>query len=91
MGMYKHGLTRRYLNLGDDGQAHHYHYLDRGRFAEIPFEEALAWVAEPLAEMGETLETPYHEEYTARRSAALRAAGWDELRVQIQAEKVAIR
>jgi hypothetical protein len=50
----------------------------------------LAWVAEPLAEMGKTLETPYDEEYKARRSAALRAAGWRELRVQIQPERVAI-
>jgi hypothetical protein len=66
--LYKHGLSRRYLNLGDDGHA--YRYLDGGRFEEIPFKEALAWVAEPLAEMGETLGTPYDEEYKARRSAA---------------------
>jgi hypothetical protein len=57
---YKHGLSRRYLNLGDDGRADR--YLDRGRFEEISFEEALAWVVEPLAEMGETLETPYDAE-----------------------------
>lgn len=88
VNLYKHGLSRRYLNLGDDGRA--YRYLGRGRFAEIPFEEALAWVAEPLAGMSETLETPYDEEYKARRSAALRAAGFDELRVQIEPEKVAI-
>jgi len=86
--LYKHGLSRRYMNLGDDGRA--YRYVERGRFVEIPFEEALAWVTEPLAEMGETLETPYDEEYKARRSAALRAADWRELRVQIQPEKVAI-
>jgi len=86
--LYKHGISRRYLNLGDDGRA--YRYVERSRFEEIPFEEALAWVAEPLAEMGETLETPYDEEYKARRSAALRAAGWRQLRVQIQPERVAI-
>ena len=56
VNLYKHGLSRRYLNLGDDGRA--YRYLDGGRFEEIPFEEAFGWVAEPLAEMGETLETP---------------------------------
>jgi hypothetical protein len=89
VNLYKQGLSRRYLNLGDDGRA--YRYLDRGRFEEIPFEEALAWVVEPLAEMGETLETPYDEKYKARRSAALRAAGWEELRVQIQPEEVAIQ
>ena len=51
---YKHGLSRRYLNLRDDGRA--FRQLDRGRFEEIPFSEALAWVAEPLAAMGETLD-----------------------------------
>ena len=89
VNLYKHGLSRRYLNLGDDGRA--YRYLDRGRFEEIPFEEALAWVVEPLAETGETLETPYDEEYRARCSAALRAAGWEELRVQIRPESSAIQ
>ena len=88
VNLYKHGLSRRYLNLGDDGGA--YRYVEDGRFAETPFEEVLAWVAEPLAEMGETLETPCDEAYKARRSAALRAAGWHELRVQIQPEKIAI-
>jgi hypothetical protein len=53
VNLYKHGLSRHHLNLGDDGRA--YRYLERGRFEEIPFEEALAWVAEPLAEKGETL------------------------------------
>lgn len=86
--LYKHGLTRRYLNLGDDGRA--YRYLDCGRFEEIPFEEALAWVREPLAEMGETLETPYDGDYRARRSAALHAAGYQELRLKIEPNEVAI-
>jgi hypothetical protein len=88
LNLYKHGLTRRYLNLADDGRA--FHHLGAGRFEEIPFEEALRWVVEPLAEMGETLETPYDEEYRARRSEALRAAGWEEVRVEIEPASVAI-
>lgn len=88
VNLYKHGLSRRYLNLGDDGRA--YRYLDRGRFAEIPFEQGLSWVVEPLAAMGETLETPYDEDYKARRSACLRVAGWAELRIQVPARNVAI-
>ena len=86
--LYKHGLTRRYLNLGDDGRA--FRHVDRGRFEEMPFEEALAWVSEPLAELGETLETPYDEEYRTRRSADLRAAGIKELRLKIEPEEVSI-
>jgi hypothetical protein len=64
INLYEQGLSRRYLNLGDDGRA--YRYLERGRFEEIPFEEALNWLAEPLTEKGETLETPYDEEHKAR-------------------------
>lgn len=85
--LYKHGLSRRHLNLGDDGRA--YRYVDCGRFAEIPFEKALSWVVEPLAAMGETLETPCEEEYKARRSTCLRAAGGAELRMQVQPENIA--
>ena len=86
--LYKHGLTRRYLNLGDDGKA--YRHLGRGRFEKIPFAEALSWVAEPLAEMGETLETPYDEDCRARRAAALRAAGCEELRLEIEPDEAVI-
>jgi len=89
VNLYKHGLSRRYLNLADDGRA--YRYLGCGRFEGTPFEEAVAWVAKPLAEIGETLETPYDEEYMARRAAALNAAGWEVLRVQIRPERIAIQ
>jgi hypothetical protein len=86
VNLYKHGLSRRYLNLSDEGRA--FRQLDRGRFEEIPFSEALAWVAEPLAAMGETLESAYDEEYRARRSEALRAAGIEELRLQVVPDEV---
>jgi hypothetical protein len=86
---YKHGLSRRYLNLSDDGRA--FRHLDRDRFEEIPFSEALACVAEPLTAMGETLERAYDEEYRARRSEALRAAGIQELRLQVESDEVTIQ
>ena len=86
---YKHGLSRRYLNLSDDGRT--FRHLDRGRFEEIPFSEALEWVAEPLTAMGETLESAYDEEYRARRSEALRAAGIQELRLEVVPDEVAIQ
>ena len=89
INQYKHGLSRRYLNLSDDGRA--FLQIDRGRFKEIPFSEALAWVAEPLTAMGETLECAYDEEYRARRSAALRAAGIQELRLQVVPAELTIQ
>jgi hypothetical protein len=89
VNLYKHGLSRRYLNLSDDGRA--FRQLDRGRFEEIPFSEALAWVAEPLAAMGEALESAYDAEYRTRRSAALRAVGIQELRLQVVPDDVSIQ
>ena len=45
---------------------------------------------EPLAEIGETLETPYDEDYRTRRSAALRVAGCKDLRLKIEPDEVSI-
>lgn len=42
---------------------------------EILFEEALAWGGRTSGRDGEKLEMPFEEEYRARRSTALRAAG----------------
>jgi len=89
INQYKHGLSRRHLNLSDDGRA--FRHLGRGRFEEIPFSEALAWVAEPLTAMGETLESAYDEEYRTQRSEALRAAGIHELRLQVVPDEVTTR
>ena len=56
VNQYKHGISRRYLFLDDEGRA----YQPTGiEFREVPFEEALTMVEAPLKELGETLETPY--------------------------------
>jgi hypothetical protein len=84
INQYKHGLSRRYLFLDDDGQA--YEAAGRDQFREIPFDEALARVAAPLDEMGETLETPYDSAYISRKDEALRAAGIEVLRIRVVPE-----
>lgn len=81
---YKHGLTRRYLFLDDEGRA--YETAGWNEFREVPFVEALARVAAPLAEMDETLETPYDAAYIRRKDEALRAVGIEVLRVRILPE-----
>ena len=81
---YKHGLSRRYLLLDDEGRA--YEAAGRKEFREISFDEALAWVEEPLKELGETLETSYDNAYVSRKEAALRAAGLEVLRIRIVPE-----
>src|SRR5712664_2541061 len=80
INQYKHGLSRRYLFLDDEGRA--YGAAGRNEFREIPFDKALARVEEPLKELGETLETVYDDVYVCRKEATLRAAGMEVLRIR---------
>ncbi len=84
INQYKHGISRHYLFLDDEGRA--YEAAGRNEFREIPVEEAIARVEAPLQEMGETLETPYDSAYIRRKDAALREAGFDVLRIRIVPE-----
>jgi hypothetical protein len=84
INQYKHGLSRRYLFLDDEGRA--YETARRDEFREISFDEALARVEEPLKELGETLETSYDDAYVNRKEVALRAAGIEGLRIRIVPE-----
>jgi hypothetical protein len=83
---YKHGISRRYILLDDEGRA--YQEFGRNEFREVPIEEALALVEAPLRELGETLETPYDSAYLHRKEAALREAGIEMLRIRIMPEDV---
>ena len=71
-------------SLDDEGQA--YEAAGRNEFREIPFDEALARVEEPLKELGETLETAYDAVYVSRKDAVLQTAGIEVLRIQIVPE-----
>jgi hypothetical protein len=84
INQYKHGISRRYLFLDDEGRA--YRAFGRSEFREVPIEEALAVVEEPLKELGETLETPYDVAYVRRKEAALREAGIEVLRIGLSPE-----
>jgi hypothetical protein len=87
INQYKHGISRRYLLLDDEGRA--YQAFGRNEFREVPIEEALALVEAPLKELGATLETPYDSAYVRRKEAALREAGVDVLRIRIVPEDLA--
>ena len=84
---YKHGISRRYLFLDDEGRA--YQAFGRNEFRRILFAEALALVEAPLKELGATLETPYDSAFVHRKEAALREAGIEVLRIRIVPEDVA--
>jgi len=78
INQYKHGISRQYLFLDDDGVAYE-RVHDRG-FRRIAMSEAIARIVEPLRKIGETLETPYDSEYIRRKDAVLSAAGFEVLR-----------
>ena len=84
---YKHGISRRYLLLDDEGRA--YRASGTNEFREVSIEQALALVEEPLKALGETLETPYDSAYVRRKEAALQEAGIDVFRIRIVPEDVA--
>jgi len=83
---YKHGISRRYLFLDDEGRA--YRAFGRDEFGEVPFDEALALVEGPLKQLGEKLETPYDATYVRRKEVALREAGIEVWRIRIVPEDV---
>ena len=84
INQYKHGISRRYLFLDDDGVA--YERVHDGGFRRIAMSEAIVRIEEPLREIGETLETPYDSEYIRRKDAAVRAAGFEVLRFKADSE-----
>lgn len=87
INQYKHGITRQYLLLDDEGRA--YEAAAHNEYREVTFEEALAPVVTSLREVGATLETAYDDAYIERKTAALEAAGIGLLRIQVVPEKTA--
>ena len=71
--LYKHGITRRYLNLDHDGGAWRYVHP---RFEPVPLPEAVDDVFDGLEAMGYDRTTVYDEAFIRRKHAELRAAGW---------------
>jgi hypothetical protein len=82
INQYKHGISRRYLFLDDEGRA--YESAGRNEFREIAFGEALERVEAPLKALDATLETPYDAAYVRRKAAALREAGIETIRILIE-------
>jgi hypothetical protein len=78
--LYKHGFTRRYLNL--DGRGNAYRYLGTGnRYARMDLGEAIEVVFEGLEEMRKTRESPYDDDAVREKHEALAKAGWTTINV----------
>jgi len=86
--LYKHGITRTYLNLSDRGEC----YVSRGdwRYEPADFAAELRKLEASLRTLGETLATVYDDEYIARKDRALQEAGIPLVRINVQPEEVTV-
>jgi hypothetical protein len=88
INLYKHGITRTYLNLDDQGNC----YVCRGdwRYEPADFSVQLGKLEASLKQLGETLESVYDGEYIARKVEALHQVGIPLLRIKVEPQEVKI-
>ena len=87
INLYKHGIARLYLALDDCGQC----FVRRNsRYERADFDAELGKIEDVLKELGETIESPYDEEYIRRKQEALRRAGIPLMRIQIEPEDLTV-
>lgn len=84
INLYKHGISRTYLNLDDDGDC--YVQERPGCCVHVEFELELEKLEKILKGLQATLQTPYDEFFVARKRQALREQGISLLTVQIEPE-----
>jgi hypothetical protein len=78
--MYKHGITRRYLNVDPKGKVYRYD-SDKDEYFITSLDLAVDNVFDGIKEMGWTRETKVDDEFMAARRRALEEAGWTILQV----------
>lgn len=78
--MYKHGFTRRYLNLDPEGNAYGYIAKTNG-YVRLPLDMAIDEVFWGIEECGVRRSTPYSDEEQAKRQKAMEEAGWTVIRM----------
>jgi len=88
LNLYKHGITRTYLNLDDDGNC--YVYRGNWQYEAADFSAELRKLEASLKQQGETLESVYDDEYIARKTEAVRKAGIPLLRITVEPEEVKV-
>ena len=90
INLYKHGIARIYLNLDDCGRCYSLRSDSCYKYEAAQFEAELAKLEAALAEIGESLESRYDNEYISRKRAALEKAGIRLLRSKIRPQHLSI-
>jgi hypothetical protein len=85
---HKHGITRTYLNLDDDGNC--YCTTSSGCYSRADFELEINKLEETLKGLHATLETLYDDVFVARKREALRQQGISLLTVQIEPKEMKV-
>jgi len=81
---YKHGITRTYINLDDQGNC--YVWNQTLGFVNADFEVELSGLEADLRKCNETLEVPYDEDYIALKEEVLQSLGIQTLRIKAEPE-----
>ena len=88
INLYKHGISRSYLYLDDDGNC--YAAGKPGCYLPADFEQELSKLEKLLKGLGATLETSYDESFIAQKREALRQHGVSLLTIQVEPDEVTI-
>lgn len=89
INLYKHGISRTYLNLDDAGNC--FVAGNCGCYIPSDFDQELAKLEQCLRGLQATLETPYDALFIARKRTVLRQEGIRLLTFLIDPEEVTIQ
>jgi len=88
INLYKHGISRSYLCLDDDGDC--YVVGQPGCYIRTDFKQEISRLETRLKSLGATLETSYDEMFIARKREALRQHGLSLLTIQVEPDEATI-
>jgi hypothetical protein len=86
INLYKHGISRSYLCLDDDGDC--YVAGQPGCYVPTDFKQEISKLECCLKGLGATLETSYDESFMAQKREALRQHGVSLLTIQVEPDEV---
>ena len=88
INLYKHGISRSYLYLDDDGNC--FVAANAGCYLPGDFDQELSKLEERLKGLRATLETSYNESFMAQKRESLRQQGVSLLTIQVEPDEVTI-
>lgn len=88
INLYKHGISRSYLNLDDEGNC--YVTIGSRRYRRADFGLELKMLEGTLKDLRATLDTPYDDVFVARKREVLRRQGVALLALQVDPQEIQV-